>query len=387
MDDFYGLISKASDPLGREWLKENPKNLLLAELFIAELAARKGGKRKTYDTHAFEVNLFENLVRLRDALWEHTYYPNRSTAHVIFDPVQREIFAAPYVDRVAHHFVVNAMVDYVDKRLCYESCSCRVGKGTSFGIERLHHHIQAVSNNYKDPCYIVKLDISGYFMHIRKDILYNLMIKWLDEIFKENKGKRYGILKHAIYEIVFDNPVDGVKIQGSYEDWRGLPEDKSLFCQPPNRGLVIGNLTSQFSSNIYLDPLDRFITMELGYKHYVRYVDDFCIIVPEDLVPKVKSDIPRIGTFLQGYGLNLNYKKTRVIPSWQGVPFLGMVVRDSNILPGKRIVKNFGKSAYKFVVGLKDEDSIISYLGMLKHYNGKKVTNKIFQRVGWDYNW
>lgn len=373
--------------MGEEWLRSDPKNLLLAELFIAELAARKGGKRKTYDTHAFEVNLFENLVRLRDVLWKYSYHPNRSTAHVIFEPVQREIFAAPYVDRVAHHFVVNAMIDYVDKRLSYESCSCRLGKGTSFGIERLHHHIQAVSNNFKEPCYVVKLDISGYFMHIRKDILYKLMVEWLNKIFADNMGKRYRILKHAIHEIVFDDPVNGVKIQGSYGDWRGLPEDKSLFCQPPDRGLVIGNLTSQFSSNIYLDPLDRFITLDLGYKHYVRYVDDFCIIVPGCLLGRVKHDIKSIELFMQEYGLNLNHKKTRVIPSWQGVPFLGMVVRNDNILPGKRLVKNFGKTAYKFVVGLKDEDSIISYLGLLKNYDGEKITERIFSRVGWDYNW
>lgn len=148
MNDFFGLYNLANDSLAREWLYDNPKNLLLAELYIAELAARKGGKRKTYDTHAFEANLMENLIRLRDALFDGTYHPNQGTAHIIFDPVQREIFAAPYVDRVAHHWIVNTMVDYVDKRLNYESCSCRVGKGTSFGIKRLHHHIQAVSNNY-----------------------------------------------------------------------------------------------------------------------------------------------------------------------------------------------------------------------------------------------
>ena len=371
--------------MGREWLTSNPKNLLLAELFIAELAARKGGKRKTYDTHAFEVNLFENLSRLRDALWNYDYHPNRGTAHVIFDPVQREIFAAPYVDRVAHHFVVNAMVDYVDKRLCYESCSCRVGKGTSFGIERLHHHVQAVSDNYKRPCYIIKMDISGYFMHIKRDILYHLMIQWLDKIFAGNQKKRYSILKHAIHEIVFDDPVKGVKIQGSYEDWRGLPEDKSLFAQPPDQGLVIGNLTSQFSSNIYLDPLDRFVMFDLGYKHYGRYVDDFYIVVTEEQLAKAKKDIKVIGMFLQEYGLSLNPKKTRVIPYMQGVPFLGMVVRGPMVIPGKRLTRNFNLAVTDFVTGVKDIDSIISYFGMLQNYDSKMVVKKILHRIEYPY--
>lgn len=329
----------------------------------------------------------ENLVRLRDALFDGTYHPNRGTAHVIFDPVQREIFAAPYVDRVAHHWIVNTMVNYVDKRLNYESCSCRVGKGTSFGIERLHHHIQAVSNNYSRPTYVVKMDISGYFMHIRRDVLYEQMAWWLDRIFEDDKGKRYEIIKHAVHEIIFDNPVEGVKIQGSYEDWRGLPDDKSLFTAAPNCGLVIGNLTSQFSSNIYLDPLDRFITMELGYKHYGRYVDDFYVVVAEEELPKIERDMPAIEAFLNGYGLNMNQKKTRKIISSDGVPFLGMVVRDADILPGKRLVHNFNRSADKLVAGTKDVNSIVSYLGMIKNYNGKKIAEKIFERMGWDLEW
>lgn len=94
--DFFGYIGIETDEEERGWMSE-PKNLLLLELYVAELLARRGGKRKTMDTHGFELNLFENLVRLRDALWSGYYYPSRGTVHVIFDPVQREIFAAPYV--------------------------------------------------------------------------------------------------------------------------------------------------------------------------------------------------------------------------------------------------------------------------------------------------
>ncbi|MBR2831276.1 RNA-directed DNA polymerase [Candidatus Saccharibacteria bacterium] len=385
MDDFYHLIDNAEDADIRAWLTADPKNLLFTELFIAELAARKGGKRKTYDTHAFEVNLFENLTRLRDALWNYEYHPSRGTAHVIFRPVQREIFAAPYVDRVTHHFVVGAIIDWWENRLSYESCSCRVGRGTSFGIERLAHHIRSVSRNFTRPCYVVKMDISGYFMHIQRDILFHRVIWGLDQQFANNKGKRYKMLKHAIHEIIFDDPVNGVKIQGSYEDWRGLPEDKSLFLQPPGQGMVIGNLTSQFFSNIYLDPLDRFVTMDLGYKHYGRYVDDFYVVITEDQIPQALKDVKVISTFLQGFGMKLNYKKTRVIPSWQGVPFLGMVIRDRAILPGKRMTNNFTDTAHAVVAGTKDIESIISYLGMLTHYDAGRATDRIFKKVGWTY--
>ena len=134
--DFFGFMEIEIDEEEREWMGE-PKNLLLLELYVAELIARKGGKRKTMDTHGFKVNLFENLAKLRDALWYGYYYPNRGTVHVIFDPVQREIFAAPYVDRILHHWLVGTIMKWQDNRLIHDSYSCREGRGTLFGVKRL----------------------------------------------------------------------------------------------------------------------------------------------------------------------------------------------------------------------------------------------------------
>ena len=383
MDDFYGLLRKVEDDGVREWLKEDPKNMMFLELYLAELQARKGGKRKTHDTHTFEANLFENLSRLRDALWDLDYKPSRGTAHIVFRPVQREIFAAPYVDRVVHHYIVDAIMPWWDKRLCYESGSCRVGKGTSFCIERLRHHTAAVSQGFQKKTYVIKMDISGYFMHIKRDILYKRVMWGLDQQFAGNKGKRYQVLKHAIHEVIFDDPVKGVSIQGSYSDWRGLPEDKSLFCQPPGQGMVIGNLTSQFFSNIYLDVLDRFIMFDLGYKHYGRYVDDFYIVVTEDELEQALLDVKAIGSFMQGYGMAMNPKKTRVIGTWQGVTFLGAVVRDGAVLPGKRLMRNFSRSAYELEKGRGSLESVTSYLGMMCHMDAFKAQAKIFERYGW----
>lgn len=385
--DFFGFLGLCSDETAEEWMRE-PKNLLLVELYVAELLARKGGKRKTMDTHGFEANLFENLIRLRDALWEAEYKPSRGTVHVIFDPVQREIFAAPYVDRILHHWVVGTIMKWQDKRLIYDSYSCRKDKGTLFGVKRLRHHILSVSQNMKKKAYVVQLDISGYFMHIKRDVLYERVIEGIDKQFPpEKRDKRYMILKWSAYQVIFDDPTDGVRLQGTYEDWRGLPMDKSLMMQPDGRGMVIGNYTSQTFSNIYLDPLDRFITLTLGWKHYGRYVDDFYIVVTEEELPKAKRDIEAIQKFLQGYGLSLNKKKTKVTEVHQGVKFLGAVVRGIRVFPGRRIVRNFYKAAYEVEVGLRDPDVITSYLGMLSHYDAGKIIKKVFDSVGWDYQY
>lgn len=384
MDDFYKLGEKSNNPIFKQWLKENPRNMLGAELFLAELQARKGGKRKTCDTHSFEVNLFENLMRLRDAIWEYSYKPSRGTAHVIFKPVQREIFAAPYVDRVVHHWIVGLLTNWWERRLCYDSYSCRKGRGTSFGIKRLNYHMRKVSQNFTRPYYVIKMDIKGYFMHIQRDILYERVLWGLDRQFQDNFNRRYKILKYVIREVIFDDPIHGVKIQGSYGDWRGLPADKSLFCQPAGQGIVIGNLTSQFFSNVYLDALDRFIKINLGYQHYGRYVDDFYLVVTGDELVQAKRDIKAIDDFLATLGMSLNIKKTKVYPAGQGVPFLGAVCRDGVIMPDKRIVQNFNLAAERMMMGDGEIESITSYLGMMSQFRSGKVVRGVFDKMGWE---
>lgn len=383
--DFFGYMGIETEEEEVEWMQE-PRNLLLLELYIAELLARRGGKRKTMDTHGFELNLFENLVRLRDALWSGNYYPNRGTVHVIFDPVQREIFAAPYVDRILHHWIVGTIMKWQDDRLIYDSYSCREKKGTLFGVKRLQHHILSVSQNMKKKAYVVQLDLSGYFMHIKRDVLYELVKTRLDKQFPTGtRDKRYNILLWTIGQVIFDDPTKGVRLQGTYRDWMGLPEDKSLMMQPKNQGMVIGNYTSQTFSNIYLDPLDRFIHITLGYKHYGRYVDDFYFVVTEDELAQAKRDIRAIQSFAAGYGLSLNRKKIKITEVHQGVKFLGVIVRGFRLFPCSRLKRNFRQAVHMVAIGKKDPEVIVSYLGMFSHLDAGKIIRKTFAEVGWDY--
>lgn len=379
-DDLYGLLSnKDTDEQTLEWLRANDRNMLKAELYVAERVARIGGKRKTYNTHAVELNLDENLDRLVEQIYTYDYKPSRGTAHIITNPVMREIFAAPYIDRVTHHWIVDTINPWWDRRFCPGASSCRVGKGTAYAIHLLDHHIRQASGNFARPVYVIKMDISGYFMHINREKLLERVLWGLDQQFEGNYNKRYKMMKHVITEVVMDDPVKGAKIRGSYDDWRDLPPDKSLFAVEPGCGLVIGNVTSQEFSNIYLDPLDRFVIFGLGYKYYGRYVDDFYVVVTEEELPQAKRDIKVINEFLHTLGLSLNMKKTRVIPSWQGVPFLGMVVKNGIIMPDKRLTHNFKKATYDYIAGVKDEASIISYLGLMKNYNSWRVIEKAFE--------
>ena len=119
--------SKAEPPTG---IKKNFGEWLLWEFYKAYKEARKG-KRNTADEYSFEVGgEIENLMTLRDEVIKRAYEPRRGIAFITRRPVPREIFAAPFPDRVIHHFLFNHAEKWWDKRLDPGSYSCRKGKGT-----------------------------------------------------------------------------------------------------------------------------------------------------------------------------------------------------------------------------------------------------------------
>lgn len=362
------------------------KSQLDLALYLAYLEARKGGKRRTHDEHDFEINLFPNLRYLSQDILDKTYYPLRSTAHIITKPVIREIFAAPFRDRIVHHLLFGSVYDWWDNHFIYDSYSCRLDKGVLFGIRRLDHHIRSASENYKHKVFIFKLDIQGYFMSLPRVELYQRAIWGLDQQFKDKKEKReYDILKFLWQRTIMDDPVKGAKKKGNLDAWRFLPASKSLFNQPAGQGIVIGNLTSQLLSNIYLDQLDHFITQDLGYKHYGRYVDDFFIVVREYQLGQLKRDICAIEEYLKLIGLTLHPKKRLLKESKYGVPFLGATVYHDHIIPGSRLVKNAKRALKEVVSGKRTIDSVPSYMGHFKHFNSYNILKEIFTETGWDY--
>ena len=360
------------------------RDWLLVELGLAYLAARKG-KRTTGDEHIFEMNAQENLINLRDSIVDRTYIPSRGIAFVTRKPVIREIFAAPFRDRVVHHFLFNSVAEWWDRRLIPDCYSYRIGKGTWYGIYRLSKHMRSASNNYKTPTYVIKLDIRGYFMSLSRDRLFERVCWGLDCQFPE-KDQLYDTLRFLWSKIIFDNPVKDVIKKGSPRDWRDLPRAKSLFCQPPGKGIVIGNLSSQLLSNIYLSALDRYMTITLGYKHYGRYVDDFYFFVKKEDLNKALADIKKIESFLKDLGLTLHPKKRYIQPIERGVPFLGAVIYPGHIVTGPRIDKNFRTCIREFEAGHKDLQSVVSYLGLLKNLNDTKYLTELFEDFGWSYN-
>lgn len=378
------LNDRIGELIDKEFLRSYEDQLFL-ELYLAYLDARANGKRKTVDEQKFETNEMIGLRALCKILLDKEYKPSRGIAHIIHNPVIREIFAAPFVDRIVHHWIYTKIYDWWDRHFIYDAYSCREKKGTSKGIERLDLMVRRASRNYAEPVWVVKLDIRGYFMSLDRKLLYERVIWGLDRQYAgKTDTKEYEILKYAIREIIFDDPVKGVKLRGWPKRWKKLPRSKSLLFQPKGKGIVIGNLTSQLFSNIYLDQLDRFIKFKLGYKYFGRYVDDFYFVVTREQLEHLAGDIEAIRVFLKGLGLTLHPKKIYIQKIERGVQFLGGVVYPGHIQPSERIKKNYRKALKEFVKGKKSVDSMVSYMGHVVHLSHREFERKIYEELGWE---
>lgn len=275
----------------------DPADSLITDLFTAYYCARKN-KRNTFNQLKFEYDYESNLFKLYRLILSRTYKPLPEIAFIVNKPVKREIFAADFRDRVVHHLLFNYLNPILEKYFINDCYSCRIGKGTSYGIKRAVKHMRASSNNYTEDCYVLKLDIQGYFMSINKTILYGATKGYL----AKEKSKRdvlpfdEDLVDFLLKVIIFNDPTKNCRFKGWPQDWRGLPKSKSLFYAEPCCGLPIGNLTSQLFGNVYLTGFDHFVKRNLAINYYGRYVDDFVLMHTDEQY--LKSLIPVMSSFL-----------------------------------------------------------------------------------------
>lgn len=193
-----------------------------------------------------------------DEIIECCYEPKPSICFIVDRHVKREIFAADFRDRIVHHLNYNNISPIFEKSFINDSYSCRKNKGTHYGIKRIDHFIRSCSQNYRKVCYILKLDLSGYFMAINKPLLFKKvkseLIKHADKIDFDLE-----LILSLIEKTIFNDLWKNCLIRGSKKDGKGLPKTKNLFHARKNYGLPIGNLTSQLFGNVYLNEFDHFV--------------------------------------------------------------------------------------------------------------------------------
>lgn len=368
------------------------KQQLLVDLIRAYYDARRN-KRKKPRQIRFEINMENELVSLRDEIIERNYESKPSSCFIIKEPKLREIFAADFRDRVVHHLLYNYISDIINPSLIDDCYSCRIGKGTTYGIERLYKHIHKCSYNFKKECYILKMDIKGYFMNINRPLLLKLVCEMLDrKAERKVKGTDkkwietvdYDLVKYLCKVIILNNPIVNCIKKGKTEDWESLPKSKSLFHSPEGCGLPIGNLTSQLFSNVYLNGFDHFMKRNLKCKHYGRYVDDFYV------VSRNRDELLQIRNSAEEYlqnelGLKVNQNKTVIRRVMFGIDFLGAFIKPHRLyLRNSTLNKMVGK-----IRNMKDNiddyspqnirDSLNSFFGLMKRYKTYRIRERLFE--------
>ena len=180
--------------------------------------ARKN-KRNKKDQIEFEESFESNLINIHKEILEEKFKPENYTAFVNKKPVIREVFAPSFRDRVVHHLLYKYLGDIYETQFIDDSFSCRKGKGTLYGIHRVKQMIDECSNGYVENCYILKLDISGYFYNINKDILYKKCKLMMKKHFSKDK---YKIVDFLLKSILFHDVTNNVVRVGNYDDWKLL---------------------------------------------------------------------------------------------------------------------------------------------------------------------
>ena len=305
----------------------NPSSLFsLENLYLAYRQCRRR-KRSTHNAMAFESDLEGNLIQLHQDLLDKSYQPGKSMAFLLEKPKRREIFAADFRDRIVHHVLVAQLEPKWERRFIADSYACRKGKGTHRGVRRLQQFTRQVTENQIRPAWYLQLDVRGFFISINRHTLFDRLAT------REHDPDLLWLLRLFVYY----DPVRECRFRSSdREDFLQLPAHKTLFKAEPGCGLPIGNLTSQFFANVYLDILDQFIKHVLKVRHYVRYCDDFVLLsqCPEELVQWQSEIQAFLATRLR---LQLNEKR-RLQPIGNGIDFLGYIVRPWYLLIRRRVV-------------------------------------------------
>ncbi len=273
-------------------------------------------KRNTPSALAFEQNLERNLIALNEELADGSYRPGKSICFVVTRPKAREVWAADFRDRIVHHLLYNHIAPRFYARFIQDSCACIPGRGTLYAANRLEHKIRSATQNWSKPCLYLKCDLANFFVSIDKSILQTQLTKRITEPF----------WMQLTNTILWHDPRANFELRGAQALQSKVPAHKQLMNQPENKGLPIGNLSSQFFANVYLDALDQFAKHQIKAKHYIRYVDDFLILHESatwlnEAHAKIKAWLPA------NLNAKLNDSKTILQPVSRGVDFVGQVIK------------------------------------------------------------
>ncbi len=233
-----------------------PQIIDFENLLQAARQAQKG-KRFCRNVLVFNYDLEKNLERIQQELASQSYRPGSYHTFEIMEPKRRVISAAPYRDRVVHHALCNIITPLFERTFIHDSYANRVGYGN-------HRALRRFTQFARSSRYVLQGDVRKYFPSIDHDILKQVIRRkvkcqatlWLVDTIIDNSNEQQSIIEY-------------------------FPGDDLITPVSRRRGLPIGNLTSQFFANIYLNPFDHFVKEHLKAKKYLRYVDDIALFADD----------------------------------------------------------------------------------------------------------
>jgi RNA-directed DNA polymerase len=349
-----------------------PADFTFQELVKAYFDCRRT-KRNSASALAFEERLEHNLRHLYDDLHAGRYTPGRSICFVITRPKAREVWAADFRDRIVHHLLHNQIAPRFYAKFIADSCACIPGRGTLYAAERLESKVRSITQNWSKPAYYLKLDLANFFVAIDKDILRDLIAARVAEPFWIKLAET----------ILFHDPRLDFEYRGDADKLDLVPPHKRLTNHPAHLGLPIGNLSSQFFANIYLDVLDQFVKHGLRCKHYIRYVDDFVLL--HESAQWLNEALASINDFLPAkLRARLNPTKTVLQPVDRGIDFVGQVIK-----PWHRTLRRRTFNEAMRRVRTIDANDLFetanSYYGLLRqathsHHDRTRLSNELRRR-------
>ena len=286
-------------------------------------------KRNSTSALAFEQHVERNLVDLHADLIGGTYQPGTSICFVVTRPKPREVWAADFRDRIVHHLLYNHIAPRFHAGFIAASCACIPGRGTLYAAQRLAHDVRSVTHNWSRPAWYLKCDLSNFFVAIDKHVLAGQLATKITEAWWLQLANL----------VLFHDPRTAVDVRSPARLMAQVAPHKSLFNAPADIGLPIGNLSSQFFANVFLDALDQFCKHQIGARRYVRYVDDFVLL--HESPQWLNAAHARIDTFLpERLHAHLNPRKTILQPVARGIDFVGHVIKPWQHTTRPRTVRN-----------------------------------------------
>ena len=316
--------------------------LTLEKLLSAHYRAKRN-KTSKKEIILFEIDLETNITNLYNNLRKKRYKVGKYKIIVIHEPKERIIKSLPYPDRVIHQWYIEEFIKpFIVPRFIKDTYACIIDRGTHRAVQVLQGYMRVMKRTYGNY-YIIKCDIKKFFYNIDKNILYSLMEKYI-------KDKDLLYLTHAM---IFDE--ENVPV-----------------------GIPIGNFTSQYFANIYLNELDYYVKEELKIKYYVRYMDDFVLLVTDKEEAKAILLLIReyVNKFLK---LELN-QKSRYYPNSMGVNFCGYRIFETHRLlrtNSKQKIKNKIRKWHKLKIkGRLDREKMrLQWNSWVAHANHANTYN------------